>query len=430
MICHLVVSLLIIVSVVCLAVKVIHPNWLVRLSSRHAEYAAYLAGFRSLPKVEVHAHLGGSLRRDSVEEWLQLGGNCSRDEAKRLVQEMCIPRISGAPLECAGYNGFGITSKALGDDDPERLARAVHEYLIDCWIDGIKYVELRTGGSDRNKLQIIKRAIESLPASIPIVARLIVSIKRDRGSDHAWQTVRNAAELADNTNNNNNSLVVGLDFCGTDTIGHPFVPATFAPIIQWASEHGLPFVPHFAECQGEQDLHALLSSNPTRLGHCLFPDADSWQTIAKKKVPIECCLVSNINCMRRDGHLSLSPRPTDVTNRHATRSAHDPLAAVAHPVIKWYNEGHPFILCCDDVGLLQCPLSEVYQYAAEAIVATRYSVAEQPNLQFETDTKLQTMVANVAWKLAYDAVEHTFAPADVKQSVREALLRHRWKPSA
>lgn len=106
---------------------------------------------------------------------------------------------------------------------------------------------------------------------------------------------------------------------------------------------------------------------------------------------------------------------------------HDPLAALPHPIIKWYKSGHPFVLCCDNVGLLQCTLSENYQFAAEGIVASRYS---NPNrLDFDNNPKLMDEVGAVAWELALAAVDHTFASDDVKKEIRVALDQHPWSPN-
>jgi len=57
----------------------------------------------------------------------------------------------------------------------------------------------------------------------------------------------------------------------------------------------------------------------------------------KKKIPIECCLFSNINTMKlRDG-------------------------LVGHPVLKWFPDDHPFVLCTDNPGILNVNLSQHYQ---------------------------------------------------------------------
>ena len=99
------------------------------------------------------------------------------------------------------------------------------------------------------------------------------------------------------------------------------------------------------------------------------------------------------------------------------------------------KDGHPFVLCCDDVGLLQCELSEVYQYAAEAIVACQIMesktelTTDNKALDFENDATLIKKVGHVAWQLAMNAIDLTFASPDVKSSLRRAVTAHRWNPN-
>lgn len=362
----------------------------------------YLNGFKSLLKVEVHAHLGGSARKSSVEEWLVENGH-SPKSATLKAQQMCIPRVAGAPLESKGYEGFGIVSEAHADR-PDRITRMVHEYLVDCWNDGIHYVELRTGGSDIDRLCCVELAIRTSP--VPIQTKLIVSIKRDQSVEKAWKTVHNAATLGD--------VVVAVDFAGAESIQHPFNAVQFVPVIDWAQERGMSFVPHFAECKGEIDLLSLLNCKPVRLGHCIFPNPESWKHIVSEHIPIECCLASNLNTMRRDGELPIKS--------NLLHQLHDPLAAVDHPLVQWYKDKHPFLLCCDDVGLLQCELSEIYQYAAEAIVAS-----EMKNPDFE-NILVMKRVGNIAWQLSLNAIDHILAPTKVKNDLRKQLEKHEWSP--
>jgi hypothetical protein len=122
--------------------------------------------------------------------------------------------------------------------------------------------------------------------------------------------------------------------------------------------------------------------------------------------------------MRRNGYRH------NVIPEHT--SIHNPLAAVGHPFIQWYKAGHQFALCSDNPGLLQCPLSEVYRYAAEALVASRFDAYERERLDFENDSKLMDEVGKTAWRLAMSAIPCTFASAETKQRLRRELLEHPW----
>ena len=348
--------------------------------------------FKSLPKVELHAHLGGSARQSSIEKWLRDYCDYSPDTASIRGRQMIIPRVGGAPLEGEDYDGFAIVNEAHGDR-LELIEQMVHEYLDDCFHDGIRYVELRTGGSNIERLRTIHKAMESSP----IPARLIVSIKRSDTPDAAWLTVRNAVDVG----------AIAIDFCGTNTVDYQFND-DFAEAIRWAKSKGLKFVPHFAEFRGEQDLDAILACEPDRLGHCCFPNTDVHK---ERKIPIECCLASNLNTLRRDGHIQITPY----------EGQHNPLIALDHQVVKWHKQRHPFALCCDNVGLLQCSLSEIYKFAAEAIVASKYPTDQQKNLDFERDQDLMRQVYQTAWELSMNAVDCILDGEEVKSHLRQQL---------
>jgi adenosine deaminase len=372
--------------------------WAIRRKQQRQLHAAYLAGFVSLPKVEVHAHVGGSARRDTVEELLRAHGHLNpRGRAAAMV----IGREpDGVPLEPTPYFGFAIVNEAVRE--PAHVARIVAEYLHDCALDGIHYAELRTGGTNRAHLEAV---LEAMQQQRQVAAALIISVKRDAPADAAWSTVRNAVELRDC-----GFPIVAVDFCGViPAAREQFRPfgGEWARAVQWAQAQGLPFVPHFAETQGETDLEAILDSKPVRLGHCLHPTAASWRRISAQRIPIECCLASNLNVLRRDGWLPLT-------------KLYAPSAAANHPLVHgWpaldipgYWMSHPVVLCCDNVGLLEYPLSEIYRTAAEAIAGNGN----------------REKAKAIAWKLAADAVSHTFADEQIKRQLRSKLMAHPWCP--
>jgi hypothetical protein len=98
------------VVLVVLAASFTIVTLIVLISGRRRNIAlqsrrAYLQGFISLPKVEVHAHLGGSARCSSVEEWLRERRGLSHKHAAERANMFCIPRVLGAPLEPTLYQG-------------------------------------------------------------------------------------------------------------------------------------------------------------------------------------------------------------------------------------------------------------------------------------------------------------------------------------
>eukprot|EP00931_Biecheleriopsis_adriatica_P114857 TRINITY_DN90741_c0_g1_i1.p1 TRINITY_DN90741_c0_g1~~TRINITY_DN90741_c0_g1_i1.p1 ORF type:complete len:374 (+),score=66.83 TRINITY_DN90741_c0_g1_i1:68-1189(+) len=350
----------------------------------------FMAGLRSLPKVELHADLGGSIRVSTVEELLVANGWSSVAAAKRAA-EMVIPKDKdGIPIEPCPFEGFQIANQA-NINTPELCHRVVREYLEDCAADGVVYAELRTGGEDRDWMeQILKGFDEAKLAGVDCVARLILSIKRDKPAALAEKVVDNAIALKTRG-------VVAIDFCGVDTHSFPF-SAEFATAVHRATAAGLSFVPHFAELSGEQDLLDLLAAKPCRLGHAVFMDENPevGRQIREARIAVECCLVNNLNTMKRDGHLPevLSAPPAKYHRMFS----------------KWMAEGHPLALCCDN-RTHTGGLSENYFCAA--------------SLLGETEDEMKA----AAWDLAYNAVALILAEDDVKEELKCRLCEHPWCPA-
>ncbi|KAH3759680.1 Metallo-dependent hydrolase [Pelomyxa schiedti] len=385
-------------------------------------------GWSTLPKVELHAHLGGSVRITTVADLLT--PIMGRDAAVARAQAVAIPLCcDGVPLECSEYHGFAIVKSAVDSGDrqmqTQNTRRIVMEYLEDCVDDGIMYVELRTGGESLEKLECVLNSMHEFYAIQPsLVSRLIVSIKRDGTPEAAWTCVRNAVMLKERG-------VVAIDFCGLHPNQHPFNPQ-FADAIAFAQQSGLSFVCHFAETIGETDLESLLNCHPARLGHAVLMPPHIKRCVLDRRIPIECCLSSNLNVMRRDGHIPPAPATTVsaespmtqattntlVTGECGNRSAIADVVRVHHPVAEWNSTGHPFILCCDNVGLLGFKLSKLYRITAEALTEPKRGTTA-------ITTKHQQH--HTAWTWALDSIEFICAGPEVKSQLRARLNQHPWR---
>jgi adenosine deaminase len=387
--------------------------------------------WKTLPKIELHTHLGGAARPKTIQQMLILNG-MNEEKATQKACEMVIPKDKDGVLhEPPNYHGFEIIQEGW-NGSLLLLKQILNEHLEDLIEDGCYYIELRTGGANFHKLITILNAIDDfslrqkekkengIHTGSFIQARLIVSIKRDEDIEVAWQSVKNAVKLKDRG-------VQAIDVCGVDPWLYPLSPQLIK-VIQWAQqEGGLRFVPHFAESAGEKDLQSILSLNPLRLGHAVHldweynlkedslisDDSDSdlrriTKEVKEKRIVIECCLSSNLNTMRRDGHL-----PPYLVGGMVEATMH-------HPLLQMWRINHPFVLCTDNLGLLQTPLSEIYRIAATAIF--RDLSSRQPNVH----EKQLMSVESIGWMLSFNAVEESHLENDVKIRIKEALTQHPW----
>lgn len=349
--------------------------------------------YTNLPKVELHAHLGGSSRQSTLLELLT--NKYGNEDGEKMATSVLIPKCTdGIQCEPEDYKGFSLISKAYSS--LELTYRLTYEYLEDCAADGIIYVELRTGGSSKEKLEVVLAAMDDFEhkkGTFPI-SRMIVSIKRDDSIENAWKSARNTIEIKNKRPHNNR--IVAMDFCGVDTIQHQFTESHIE-IVKYVQENDLYFVSHFAELPNESDLKKILSAKPIRLGHALWMNEEIKQMVFSSKIPIECCISSNLNVMRRDGHIPLdSGGPKQAIRKY-------------HPVYEWHKLNHPFVLCCDNIGLLGMKLSEIYQLTAEAL-------CNEPTEQY-----------TLAWKWALASVEMICAGEEIKEILKEKIKSHSGK---
>lgn len=89
--------------------------------------------------------------------------------------------------------------------------------------------------------------------------------------------------------------------------------------------------------------YLLKQIQPDRLGHgtLISPGSPEGQIVKHHNMLIECCITSNL----------LSKTVTSAKEHHFKR---------------WYDQGHPVLLCTDDAGTFHTSLSREYQIAMES----------------------------------------------------------------
>lgn len=257
----------------------------------------------------------------------------------------------------------------------------VKEVLEDCAKDNVVYLELRTGGEKIERLETVLKTLEEEcpkirlpPFDQQIIARLIVSVKREWNVQQAETAVKSALSLKDRG-------VVGLDFCGDPTKGSF---TKFKPLFEYAKKEGLKLTCHFAESSNESDLEDILSVGPNRLGHASYMTPEIDKKVSLVNIPIECCLASNINVMRLHK------------------------GAIEHPVSRWIVEqSHPVCLATDNPGILQSSLSDHYH-----MIHSSCGVNESE-----------------LWKMAESVVDYSFADTEVKRELKRIFTQHPHKPT-
>ncbi|KAF2103555.1 adenosine/AMP deaminase family protein [Rhizodiscina lignyota] len=305
---------------------------------------------RHLPKVELHAHLTGSISPQTLHDiWLERKG---QDPSMELDDPLKV-----MSTEKEHFNVF--TFFPLFDTYIYNLITSVSSIrqstlavLQSFYADGVRYLELRTTpravpGTSISKQIYISTVLDCMDeffqsSGNDMSIYLILSIDRKNAAEEAAQTVDLAIEFR-----NQGRPVVGVDLCGNPARGDV---STFRVAFAKAKDAGLKITLHFAEIPAsstEDELRALLSYQPDRLGHVIHVPPKFKEEIVEKKLGLELCLSCNVLAKLTEGGFA------------------------EHHFGEWQKTGCPIALGTDDVGVFGSSLSNEYLLAGQHFSLTK-----------------------------------------------------------
>ena len=187
--------------------------------------------------------------------------------------------------------------------DVSSLKYTTRAVLQDFQEDGVCYLELRTTPqalSDCDKDGYVRTVLESIRefGRETMSTYLILSIDRKNSPVEAMEVVDLAIRYKD-------SGVVGVDLCGNPST--PLDIEGFRPAFTKAKGHGLGITLHFAETPlsaSDNELGALLSYEPDRLGHVIHVRSGSQAEIKRRKLALELCPSGNAAARLTSGGFS------------------------------------------------------------------------------------------------------------------------------
>ncbi len=265
-----------------------------------------------LPKTELHVHLDGSLRLETLHELLRSVPAESRRPQEEMVEALYGDRIdlASCSLEALGrvvkvgdhtrnleeyLIPFGITGLVM--QEAEGITRITRELVIDNAVQNVRYIEIRFApllhtGLGLQLPEIVEAVLEGMrqgeaAAPIPIRARLIIC-----GMRQDIEGTKVAAELACAYKGEG---VVAFDIAGPEN-GYP--PNKHAEAFKIVQEYVMPVTVHAGEGYGPRSIRqALFECNARRLGHGtrVYQDGDLFRYIVNQRIPVECCLSSNVH---------------------------------------------------------------------------------------------------------------------------------------
>lgn len=262
--------------------------------------------------------------------------------------------------------------------------------MSDFLADGVVYVELRTSVRDLPGIPSLGRpptlAADNIAATCSALrewnahpvkghlqARLILSINRQNDTPtKAVEIVKLARDLRDQ----------GEPVVGIDLSGDVYTPLRdYSEAFGLAKQAGLPLSLHFAEVpesSSREELEALLSYDPDRLGHVIHTSPDIRARVIERRIPVELLLTCNIlgeMLLQTETAGSLSSsRATPPTPGSDTRNLADDYKR--HHFEYYYKAGQPLSLGTDDVGVFGSTLSEEYELVSRHFELDRTALIE------------------------------------------------------
>ena len=261
------------------------------------ESNAGLAWIAALPKTDLHVHLDGSLRPETLLELAQAQGVVLGDAAEPVRTLADLERVLAPGRVCESLvdylRAFDFTLRVL--QQPEALTRVAYELAEDTWREGGIYLEVRFApflhtGAGLSEEAVVEAVLAGLARAeadfAPLRAQLILCGLRHLDPSVTLRMVRLALRYREQG-------VVAIDLAGPEA---GFGPELHHDALALARAEGLAITLHAGEAAGPESIRAALAEGAARLGHgCrLREDGALLAEVAAAKVPLECCLLSNV----------------------------------------------------------------------------------------------------------------------------------------
>lgn len=336
--------------------------------------------FKSLPKVELHAHLNGSLSCETIKKLLTYHKSKWPEETMPEGSETWLAKGLQGTLDDP-FRAFGLIHRIT--DNTWAVAQAAKDVIQEFYDDGVVYLELRSTPrkvegrmKKEDYLRTVLTEIKTANSHYSnFIVKLIISVDRrnpDTFDEHVDLLHRMREEFG--------HLVAGLDISGDPRQGDI---CQFLPKLKELKD-SVNLTIHLAEVPNEKEVEEFLKFGPHRIGHgtCIHPSLDGsdnlWNLLKESRVPVEVCLSSNL----------IGGNVPSILEHHVNHFDLDQM---------------PFIICTDDKGVFSCPLSGEYSLAYK-----------------EFGWKPEKL-----YQVAFNAIEHCFATPEEKAKIQQIFLQ--WK---
>lgn len=290
------------------------------------------AWIKNLPKAELHLHLEGTITPETLVELSE------RHDEKPLTLQ-----AARALYQYGDFQTFLMAFKAVTQrlQTAEDYELITYTMLRDLHQQGVVHAEVYVSVGVVyywRKVEFeplfagMERGRKRAEAEFDISLLWIFDAVRHFGVDEAARVFGKAAELGEQ-----HPSIIGIGIGGDErhTGAEPF-----RELYNQAREKGLRLTAHAGEAVGAESLWAAINIGAERLGHALSAqqDAELMEVLAKKQIPLEICITSNLRtgcCARLEDH----------------------------PVRRYFDQGLMVTLNSDDPAMFGSNLNEEYMLA-------------------------------------------------------------------
>ncbi|MGB9074581.1 MAG: adenosine deaminase [Terriglobales bacterium] len=282
---------------------------------------------RSLPKAELHLHLEGTIEPSTLLELRQRHGmdGASLAEVEQLYKY-------------TDFNGFlmafkDVTGHLRSPEDYELITYRLMERLK---VQNVLHAEVIVS------VGVCLWRKQDFPAIFEGLERGRLRGEKDFGISLLWifDTIRQfgnqkAERVLDLAIQFRDRNVAGFGIGGDERQGPPEL---FKDVYARASSNGLHLTAHAGESAGPESIWGALNLKAERIGHGLTAgqDPELMEELARRQVPIEICVTSNL----RTGCCA---------------------ELAQHPVRRYFDQGLMLTLNSDDPAMFRTSLVEEYQ---------------------------------------------------------------------
>lgn len=333
--------------------------------------------YKNLPKIELHAHLNGSLSRETMQKLADL-------KEKRQGTKYEIPegyKIDGYKLEDLSecFKLFQVAYDLV--DSKEALILATKAVIKEFSEDNVIYLELRStprATEDMTKREYLTTVVETMIECQKLYPDILVKYLPSINRSHPLPLLEENMNLFLELKDKYPDMILGVDMSGDpDPAKNKF--CDIKHLFEKARKNGLKLALHCGEIEKEAENHEMLEFGMDRIGHGTFYNEDykeTWKLLLEKKIPIECCLSSNVLC-------------------GSVKSFED------HHFLTFWNLEYPVCICTDDFGVFNTSLTKEIKICAETSKLNQKDVI----------------------KLCLNTVQYSFANETEKNLLKEKIMK-------